>query len=275
MTLLLAALLPALATGPADADAVKLPVPKVEYRINEASATRSPWIDANGWRLLRAPARRYYYDVAAASVALAAAEAFSYGAKADIHTDTEGVATFNRMLQFLREIPERELPAMANIGVIDDGSEDTGELMNLLGRRNLLYRILTAPDPHLDLNIRLGSKEYPKSEAANPSGLAQKIRAELTDEKRLLRVYGSEVVIARLVGTGDQVRIHLLNYANRPVSGLRVRVLGDYPNWQVAAYDKPDLKLEDFRSADGATEFTLPQMSTYAVIDLSGRPASR
>jgi hypothetical protein len=275
MTILLAALLPALSVGPADGDSVKLPVPKVEYRINEASASRSPWIDANGWQILRAPARRYYYDVPAASVALAAAEAFTYGAKADIHTDTGGAAIFQRMLQFLREIPERELPTMANIGVIDDGSEDTGELMNMLSRRNLLYRIVTAPDPHLDLNIRLGSKEYPKSEAADPSGLAQKIRAELTDEKRLLRVYGSEVVIARLVGTGDRVRIHLLNYANRPVTGLRVRVIGNYPNWQIAAYDKPDLKLEDFAAADGATEFTVPAMSTYAVIDLSRRSGSR
>ena len=275
MTLLLAALLPALSTGPADADAVRLPVPKVEYRINEASASRSPWIDANGWQLLRAPARRYYYDVPAASVALAAAEAFTYGAKADIHTETAGAAIFHRMLQFLREIPERDLPAMANIGVIDDGAPDTGELMNLLSRRNLLYRIVTAPDPQLDLNIRLGSKEYPKSEAADPSRLAQKIRAELTDEKRLLRVYGSDVIIARLVGTGDRVRIHLLNYANRPVTGLRVRVLGNYPDWQVAAYDKPDLKLENVATADGATEFTVPEMSTYAVIDLSRRSSSR
>jgi hypothetical protein len=37
----------------------------------------------------------------------------------------------------------------------------------------------------------------------------------------------------------------------------------------VAAYEKPDLKLEDLRTADGATEFTLPELSTYAVIDLS------
>ena len=141
MTLLLAALLPALSSGPPDAGAVKLPVPKVEYRINEASASRSPWIDANGWQLLREPARRYYYDVPAASVALAAAEAFAYGAKAAIHTDTAGEAIFHRMLQFLREIPEHDLPAMANIGIIDDGSPETGELMNLLTRRNLLYRI--------------------------------------------------------------------------------------------------------------------------------------
>jgi hypothetical protein len=98
MMLLLAAILPALSTGPADAGAVKLPVPKVEYRINEASASRSPWINANGWQILRAPDRRYYYDVPAASPALAAAEAFMYGAKADIHTEPDGVELFNRML---------------------------------------------------------------------------------------------------------------------------------------------------------------------------------
>ena len=270
MTLLLAALLPVLAAGPADADAVKLPVPNVEYRTNEATASRSPWIDANGWQLLRAPARHYYYDVPSASVAIAAAEAFAYAAKAEIHTDASGAAVLNRMLEFLRGIPEPgDLPILANIGVIDDGSPDTGELMNLLSRRNLLYRIVPAPDPHLDLNIRLGSKEYPKSEAANPSELAQKIRAELTDDKRLMRLYGSEVVIARLVGNAGRVRIHLLNYANRPVTGLRVRVLGVYPSWHAAAYDKPGLKLEDFTAADGATEFTVPQMSTYAVIDLA------
>jgi hypothetical protein len=269
MILLFAAILPALAPGPADASAVTLPVPKVEYRINEASASRSPWIDANGWQMLRAPNRRYYYDVPEASVALAAAEAFSYGVKADIHVSSNGAAIFDRMLEFLRGIPDRELPALANIGVIDDGSPETGELMNLLSRRNLLYRIVTAPDPGLDLNIQLGSGQYPNSEAHDPSRLAQKIRAELTDEKRLLRLYGSEVVVARLLGTASQLRIHLLNYANRPVTGLRVRVLGNYPNWRVAAFDQPDLKLSDFAAAGEATEFTLPEMSTYAVIDLS------
>lgn len=271
MMLLFAALLPSLAPGPPDAASTRLPVPKVEYRINEASASRSPWMDSNGWRILRAPAGHYYYDVPSASVALAAAEAFMFGATAEIHTDASGAPIFQRMLRFLGELPERDLPALANIGVIDDGSGETGELMNLLSRRNLLYRVVTAPDPKLDLNIRLGSKEYPKSEALDPSRLAQKIRTELTDEKRLMRLYGSEVVIGRLTGAGGRVRIHLLNYANRPVTGLRVRVLGEYPDWKVAAYDRPDLKLEDFASADGATEFTVPEMSTYAVIDLSKR----
>jgi len=272
MTLLLAAILPALASGPPAADAVKLETPNVEYRTNVASASTSPWIDANGWRILRQPARKYYYEVRPASVALAAAEAFVYGAHAKISTDTAGVGIFNRMLAFLGGLSDSNWPAMANIGVVDDGSDETGELMNMLSRRNLLYRIVKAPDPHLDLNVRIGSAQYPKSDAADPSVLAQKIRAELTDEKRLLRLYGSEVVIARLMGTGHGIRIHLLNYSNRPVTALRVRVLGSYPNAHIAAFDKPDLKVEDLTLSDGATEFTVPEMSAYAVVDLARQP---
>src|SRR5262245_43766304 len=41
----------------------KLAAPGVQYRMNEASATSVPWIDANGWRLERDPTRTYYYDV--------------------------------------------------------------------------------------------------------------------------------------------------------------------------------------------------------------------
>ena len=37
------------------AKAVKLATPSVEYRANEATASRSPWLDANGWTLLRRP----------------------------------------------------------------------------------------------------------------------------------------------------------------------------------------------------------------------------
>jgi hypothetical protein len=268
MILLLAAILPALASGDAATDgAVKLPPPRVQMRPNEASATTSPWIDANGWQILRAPGKRYYYDVNGNAAALAAAEAFAYGATATVKTDGDGTAAFNRMLEFLRGIPEADLQAMANIGVIDDGSDETGELMNLLSRHNLLYKIVTAPDAHLDLNIRMGSSEYPKSE--DPSFLAHKIRGQLGDEKRLLRVYGSEVVIARLTGNRDQARVHILNYANRPVVGLRIRVRGTYPHQTVRAFAKPDMKLQDVSVEGGTTEFTVPEMNVYVVVDLA------
>ena len=253
MILLLAAILPVLATGDAAPNgAVKLPSPRVEMRPNEASATTSPWIDANGWQILRAPGKRYYYDVRDTAVALAAAEAFAYGASAVVHTDEDGAAAFNRMIEFLRGIPEADLPVMANLGIIDDGSDETGELMNLLSRNNLLYRIVVAPDAQLDLNIRLGSKEYPKSEAEDPSFLAHKIRGQLGDEKRLMRVYGSQVVIARVVGNRDRARVHILNYANRPVVGLRVRVMGTYSHQMVKAFARPDVKLQDVTVEGGA-----------------------
>jgi hypothetical protein len=263
MTFLLAAILPVLATGAAaPAGTIKLSAPRVEYRANEASATRSPWIDANGWQILRARDKRYYYDVPANGAALAAAEAFAYGANAVVHTDKAGAAGFNRMLDFLRTVPDAELPAMANIGVIDDGSDEAGEMMNLLSRHNLLYKIVTAPDPKLAVNVRLGSKE-------DPSHFARKIRAQLGDEKRLMRLYGSEVVIARLTGNSSRARLHILNYANRPVSGLRVRVLGSWSKQTVMAFSKPDLKLTDVLVDGTATEFTVPDVGIYVVVDLT------
>jgi hypothetical protein len=243
---------------------VKLSPPKVQYRANEASATRSPWIDANGWQIQRAPGKHFYYDVPANAAALAAVEAFVYGANAIVHTDKAGAAEFNRMIEFLRGVPDADFPAMANIGVIDDGSDETGEMMNLLSRHNLLYTIVPAPDPKLALNVR-----PTKAEASDPSRLAQKIRAQLGDEKRLLRLYGSEVVIARLAGNGARARLHILNYANRPVFGLRVRVLGSWAKQTVLAFGKPDLKLTDVLVDSAATEFTLPEVGIYVVVDLT------
>lgn len=270
ISLLLAAILPTLAAGDADVNgAVKLAVPHVEFKFNEASATSAPWIDANGWRILRKPDAAYYYDVPGAAAESAAAEAFAYRARATVRTDAAGTEAFNRMLQFLRSVPDLELPAAANVGVIDDGSDETGEVMNLMSRHNLLFRIVGEPDPKLDLNVRLGTPDYPKSEAEDPGFLTQKIRAKLGDDKRLLRVYGSDVVIARLTTDGVHARVHLLNFSRRHVLGLRVRVLGEYAKQKLYAFGIADPALTDALVGDGATEVTLPDMTTYAVIDLS------
>ncbi len=268
--LLAAALIPTLATGDADLkNAVKLDPPGVQWRINEASATMSPWIDANGWKILRHPEASYYYDVPARAAALATAEAFVYGANARVRTDAKGAIEFNQMVEFLRAIPELSLPPAANIGVIDDGSDETGELMNLLSRRNLLYRLVSAPDPNLKLNVRIGSEAYPQSEAADPAFLAQKIRGQLGDENRSLRLFGSEIVIGRMLEGGGRARVHLLNFASRKVFGLRVRVLGEYRNQKLFVSARPDAALRDVTVQGGATEFTLPDLVTYAVIDLT------
>jgi hypothetical protein len=251
--------------------ATKLLTPTVNYRMNEASATNAPWLVANGWKFIRRPQMRYYYDVAGKPAALAAAEAFTYGANAMIRTDAAGLKPLAEMLDFLRTIPGESLPPLADFGYIDDGSPASGEVMNLLVRDNLLFQLVSAPDRRLKLNVKLGDKEYPLAEAKNPGTIAHAVRSNLTDEKRSLRIYGSQVVVGRLTGSAGHTRLHLLNYAaaNRKVDGIRVRVLGQYPKHQAWVSDGASVELLDYTVESDATEFTLPELKTYAVVDLS------
>jgi hypothetical protein len=251
------------AASPFDrAHAVQAVAPTVEYRMDVASATRVPWLDANGWRFDREPARAFFYDAPAGSAALAAAEAYAYGADAAIRAAPEDLAQFAGMLHFLGEIDQPRLPVRANIGVLDDGSDTLAEVLNLMARHNLLFHVVPAADLKYDLNIR----QVPAN--ADPYEFAMQIRRQLTDEKRLLRIYGSNLVLARLTGDAAQARLHLLNYGKGTVKGLRVRVLGSYPQGKLSAYGHPHAALEDYTVQDGATEFTIPEMGTYAVVDL-------
>ncbi len=238
-------------------DAIKLPAPGVQYRANVASATSVPWIDSNVWQIERKPDATYFYDVP--NAALAMAEAYAYQAHAQVHTaDPAG------MLDFLHKIDKPAFPALVNLGVIDDGSDAAGEVLNLLARRNLLFRIVAKPDPKLDLNLN-----PMKEGATDPFAYAQKVRQRLGDDKRLVRLYGTDVVIARLTGEAGKARLHLLNYSNRKVVGMRVRLKGRYAKGEVAAYQVDHPELADYTSAEGATEFTLSELGAYAVIDLN------
>ena len=169
---------------------------------------------------------------------------------------------------FLDGLPASDLPPVADLAIVDDGSAITGEVMNLLARRNLLFEVAQAPVPRFRVNIVMGSAAYPREEAADPSAFAQKIRGQLTDEQRTLRVYGSEVVICRLTGDGQRMRLHLLNYGGRDIEGLRIRVRGTYRSGDAYVAGAGRLPLADQTVADGATEFSLPRIATYAVIDL-------
>ena len=201
-----------------------LPVPGVTARPGVASPTRSPWIVANGWRFVRQPKATFAYDVPAGKAVLAAAEAFAYGADGVLKIDPADAAAAGGMLKFLGGLPSVTLPPLADLAVVDDGSAVTGEVMNLLARRNLLYHVVPAPSAQFRINIALGSAGYPLTDAADPSAFALKIRRQLTDELRTLRVYGSEVVICRLTGDAGQIRLHLLNYGGREIEGLRIRL---------------------------------------------------
>ena len=227
----------------------KLASPGIRMEYNQASATRAPWVDAHGWRFERRPAGAYLYELKAGAAELAAAEACAYRANALLRIEAGDLEAYGRMLAFLARTEADPLPARANLGVIDDGSDVAGEVMNLLARRNLLFRIVPAPDPQLDLNVRMGP------DAADPSAFAYKIRRQLTDEKRLLRIYGSEVVLGRLTGDARKARLHLLNYARAKIEGLRVRVIGAYRTGTVAAAGYPSAGLADYTVTGNATEF--------------------
>jgi hypothetical protein len=245
----------------------KLLVPRIAGRADVASATRRPWIDANGWRFARHPAGKFYYDLPAGKATLAIAEAFIYGADAVVKIDPADLEETGKMLVFLRASPQENLSPIADIAVIDDGSAVTGEVMNLLTRRNLLYRVVSSPSSQFSINIKIGTREYPTAAATDPSAFAQKIRLQLTDERRSLRIYGSEVVICRLAGSRARMKLHLLNYSGRGIEGLRIRLRGAYGRGEAKAFGYGNAVLEDFIVADGATEFSIAQMGVYAVVD--------
>jgi hypothetical protein len=246
----------------------RLPTPGITPRPGIASPTRAPWVEANGWRFARQPAAKYVYEVPTGKAALAAAEAFAYGADAVLKIDPADLASLGGMLTFLEALPTSDLPTVSELAVVDDWSALTGEVMNLLARRNLLFQAVQMPSSRFAINIRIGTPEYPRDEAADPSAFAQKIRRQLTDERRALRVYGSEVVLCRLTADAGRARLHLLNYGGREIDGLRIRVQGTYADGEAYVAGAGRLTLEDRVVAGEATEFTVSRVTTYAVVDL-------
>ena len=233
-----------------------------------ASPTRVPWVNTNGSRFLRKPNAKYRYELPEGKGALAAAEALAYGGDAVLQIAPGDLAAVCRVFAFVKDVPATQLPDVADIGVVDDGSSIAGEVMNLLVRRNLLFKAVSAQEARFAVNVVLGTPEYPVADAADPSTLALKIRRRLTDERRTLRIFGSEVVIGRLTGDATRVRLHLVNYGNREIAGLRVRVRGTYRAGDAHVFDQGRVALTDYAVADGTTEFSVPAMTTYAIVDL-------
>jgi hypothetical protein len=251
------------------AERVKLRAPGVAGRAEVASASNRPWVFANGWRFLRAGGGRYWCDAPAGEAALAAAEAFAYGADEILAVDPAGLQDLGRMLRFLSSVPEGDLPAVADVAVQDDGSPLVAEVLNLMARRNLLFEVVRSPAPDVALNVRIGSSEFPRKQALNPEAFALSVRRALTDERRSLRLFGSEAVIGRLARDGSRARLHLLNYGGRPIEGLRVRLLGSWTVSEALVFGEGRVPVEEPAARDGATEFSLATLGPYAVVDLA------
>ncbi len=252
---------------------VKLQAPGVALQTDEASASRVPWVSSNGWRFLRQPGAEFYYDVSAKTAPLAAAEAFSYGSRAVIRTGPDGLAPLGEMIHFLQSIQSQPESPVADIQFADDGSAISAEVMNLMVRDNLLFQVGAAPGRGTKLTVQLGTRDYPASSVKDADTIVHKIRANLTDDRRSVRIYGTSVVVVHLAAEPGKCRVHLLNYgagSRVRVGGFRIRALGRYPNHQIHSFDTPGEQLLDYEAQSGATEFTVPDLKSYAVVDLSG-----
>ena len=247
----------------------KLVPPGLRSRADLASATVRPWVFANGWRFLRTPGGRFWGEVPAGRAPLAAAEAFAYGADAVLSIDPAGLSAFGEMLAFLSSVPESDLKASADVAVVDDGSPPLGEILNLMARRNLLFEVVRGEARSVALTVRVGSKEFPRDAARDPEAFALSVRRRLTDERRSVRLFGSEVDLVRLARDAAHARLHLLNYGTRPVDGLRVRLLGRWAPGEALVFGHGRVPVEDVRVDEGATEFSLPALGPYAVLDLA------
>lgn len=255
---LLAAVLPTLFTGTDTAGYQKAVAPGVRYRMNMASATSSPWVDSNLWRYQRNPEASYLCDVKGKSVVVAMAEGFSTGVKVALQIAPEQQADFDRMTAFLSGIPKGPEKPWVNFTVSDDGSFQAGEVMNLLSRRSIGFRVAAKGDYALT------------GKMANAYEAMQEIREKLGDEKRVLRLFGSELTLAVAAREGNRVRLHLVNYGQRPVDHLRIRVQGVFREAGIQAYLHGGIapKFRDFEPGKNYTEFTLESLGAYGVLDL-------
>jgi hypothetical protein len=245
-----------------------VPAPNIQMRMSQASATTVPWIDSNASRFMRGVRKAYYDKLPPGTAALAAAEAHAWGVDAILQPAPEDKQPLDSMMGFLQKVGNVDLPVRANIGIIDDGSPELPEVLNLLSRRTLLYKVVKAPDPKLDLNVKIGSEQFPKDAVRNPNDFAARVREKLTDDKRLVRLFGTYTVLANLTGDAKRSRLHLVNYSKRPVKDVRVRVLGNYAQVRLAEANDPMETAVDVAQSEGGTEFTVPLLTTYAVVDL-------
>lgn len=270
------------AAAPADPVAAgyeAVPPPGVRFVPTVARATNVPWIDSNWWRYRRGLTKASYAALPEGSAALAAAEAFAQDAEAVLDPHASDLDDLRAMLRFLAAHRRPALPPQANIGVVDNGGPELEEVLNMLTRRNLLFQPVQAPDPALDLNIRIGSPEFPEDVAFNPYEFAQLVRTKLGDDRRLVRLYGTSTVLAHLTSGGGRTRLFLLQFTRgrrTPVSdnaqAVQVRLRGLHQPTGFAGYQSlPGAALSDLRHVDGATEFWVPDFAILAIVDLEAR----
>jgi hypothetical protein len=263
------------AAAPAGSDAAAfqdVPAPSLRNAPNSgyAQATLAPWVESNGWRFQRGIRKASYRILPRGSAGLATAEAFAFDVDAILNPDPADIVELGAVLEFLKAHRRPTFPPLANVGVIDDGSPAMGEVLNMLTRRNLLYRVVSGPDRTLAFTVRLGTGDFPQAAAANPSDFAARVRERIGDDNRLVRIYGSTTAIVRLSGDNTRARLVVLSYSrNRMQQDVRIRLLGGWRNPEVAAYGAARAAAIDVEQLGKSIEFTIPTFSTIAIVDLT------
>ncbi len=250
---------------------VKLDPPGVDYQIGRGGATAAPWIISNVWQMMREHGKSFVYEVSGSAISLAIAEVQAAGATAYLKIKPADLELFARSASFAMDHDSGGMTPLANFGLVDDGSPPMAEIMNLLARRNLLFRVVKNAGEFKGPVVRLGSSEYPAKLADDPYVFAAAVRSRIGDDQRLVRLYGSETTLAKLYGDARHARLYLIQYGRGAVSGIRVRVRGHYPRVMIASQGTRLDPAEDIVVDDAATEFTIPELKNYAVIDLDSR----
>ncbi len=252
---------------------VKLDSPGVDYQLGRAGATAAPWIISNLWQMIRDRSRSCLYEVTGNAIPLAVAESQTAGVQAFLRVKQDDLETFGRAVAFARDHDAPSLRPRANFGLVDNRSDDIAEVMNLLARRNLLYEPVAKASDFSGPVVEIGKGDYTADRAADPYAFAALVRSKIGDQKRLVRVYGSETTLARLSGDNQRSRLYLIQYGRNPVSGLRVRVLGKFNRAVIASLGSKVMPAEDVVADDTGIEFSIPELRSYAVVDLDLAPA--
>lgn len=247
---------------------VKLDAPGVDYQMGRSGATAAPWIISNLWTLIRDRGKSYVCEAGGNAVALAVAEAQASGAAVYLRVKRGDLESFARAVAFSREHESPPLPPRVNFGLVDDHSGPMDEVMNLLARRNLLYEPVAKASDFPGPVVRIGSGDYTAERASDPYAFAALVRSKIGDAGRLVRLYGTETTLARLEGDERHARLRLIQYGRNAVTGMRVRVLGKYGRVMIASLGARVMPAEDVVTDAGGTEFTIPELRAYAVVDL-------
>ena len=154
-----------------------LPAPGIAPRAGVASPTRAPWIVASGWRFVRSPRASFVYELPSGKAALAAAEAFAYGADAVLKVDPADLeslgahADVSRSAAGRRSAADRRLRRRRRWLAGDRRGHEPADPAQpaVSGRQSAVGAVPNSTSP--------SAARYPLAEAADPSAFAQKVRA--------------------------------------------------------------------------------------------------